>query len=105
MQLDPEYLRQHYASLADDALLEVDRADLVEMARTIFDLEVRVENWFRHKIPGTGNRICLMRRRTVNRTAREKNPAGSKKPLKYTVMGCSRERRMRRMLLWTVATR
>ncbi|HXB74552.1 MAG TPA: hypothetical protein VNY05_40330 [Candidatus Acidoferrales bacterium] len=40
MQLDPEYLRQHYASLSDQALLAVDRADLVEMAQVIFDLEV-----------------------------------------------------------------
>lgn len=40
MQLDPEYLRQHYASLSDEALLAVDRADLVETAQTVFDLEV-----------------------------------------------------------------
>jgi hypothetical protein len=40
MKLDPEYLRQHYSSLSDEALLEVDRAELVEMAQTIFDLEV-----------------------------------------------------------------
>src|SRR5580658_10076178 len=39
MQLDPEYLRQHYASLTDETLLAVDRADLAEIARTIFDLE------------------------------------------------------------------
>jgi hypothetical protein len=40
MQFDPEDLRQYYASLSDEALLAVDRADLVEMAQTIFDLEV-----------------------------------------------------------------
>jgi hypothetical protein len=40
MPLDPEYLRQHYALLNDDALLAVDRAELVEMARIIFDEEV-----------------------------------------------------------------
>jgi hypothetical protein len=40
MKLDPEYLRQHYARLSDEALLEVDRGDLVEMARTIYDQEV-----------------------------------------------------------------
>jgi hypothetical protein len=39
MQLDPEYLRQHYASLSDEGLLAIDRADLVEAARMIFDLE------------------------------------------------------------------
>ena len=40
MQLDPDYLRQHYASLSDEALLAIDRADLVEMAQMIFDDEV-----------------------------------------------------------------
>jgi len=40
MQLDPEYLRQHYASLSDEGLLAVDRGELVAMARTIFDDEV-----------------------------------------------------------------
>jgi hypothetical protein len=40
MQLDPEYLRRHYASLSDEALLAVDRAELVEMAQTILDDEV-----------------------------------------------------------------
>jgi hypothetical protein len=40
MQLDPEYLRQHYASLSDDALLRIDRADLVDMARILLDEEV-----------------------------------------------------------------
>jgi hypothetical protein len=39
MQLDLEYLRQHYASPSDEALLAVDRADLVETARSIFDVE------------------------------------------------------------------
>ena len=40
MQLDPEYLRQHYASLSDEALLAVNRAELVEMAQAMFDDEV-----------------------------------------------------------------
>jgi hypothetical protein len=40
MQLDPEYLRQYYGSLSDDALLAVDRDELVEVARAIFDREV-----------------------------------------------------------------
>ena len=40
MPLDPEYLRQHYALLNDEALLAVDRTELVEMARMIFDEEV-----------------------------------------------------------------
>src|SRR6476619_6257257 len=40
MQLDPEYLRQHYASLSDEALLAVNRAELVEMAQATFDDEV-----------------------------------------------------------------
>jgi hypothetical protein len=40
MDLDPEYLRKHYALLSDEALLAVDRADLVEMAQRILDEEV-----------------------------------------------------------------
>src|ERR1035438_4942642 len=41
MQLDTEYLRRHYASLSDEELHSMDRADLVEAARQIFDEEVR----------------------------------------------------------------
>src|ERR1039457_1413500 len=40
MQIDPEYLRQHYGSLSDEGLLAIDRADLVETARMILDLEI-----------------------------------------------------------------
>ena len=40
MQLDPEYLRKHYALLSDEALLAVDRAELVDMAQKILDEEV-----------------------------------------------------------------
>jgi hypothetical protein len=41
MQLDTEFLRRHYASMPDDELLALDRADLVEAAQRIFDEEVR----------------------------------------------------------------
>src|ERR1017187_10284374 len=40
MQIDPEYLRQHYGSLSDEGLLAINRADLVETARMILDLEI-----------------------------------------------------------------
>jgi len=40
MPLDPEYLRQHYASLSDDSLLEIDRGDLVEIEQRCYDDEV-----------------------------------------------------------------
>ena len=40
MHLDPDYLRKHYSLLSDEALLAVDRADLVEMAQKILDEEV-----------------------------------------------------------------
>ena len=40
MKLDPEYLRQHYAELSDDALREIDRGELVEAARGWYDEEV-----------------------------------------------------------------
>jgi len=41
MPVDPEYLREHYASLSDEALHEIDRADLVETAQQCYDYEVR----------------------------------------------------------------
>src|ERR1019366_617372 len=41
MPVDPEYLRQHYASLSDEALQEIDRADLVETAQQCYDHELR----------------------------------------------------------------
>ncbi len=40
MKLDPEFLRQHYASMPDDELLATDRDDLVGLAQEIFDEEV-----------------------------------------------------------------
>ncbi len=40
MKIDPVYLKRHYTSLSDDALLAVDRDDLVEAARAIYDAEV-----------------------------------------------------------------
>ena len=39
--INPEGLRKHYASLSDDALLLLERADLTPAAQKIFDLEVR----------------------------------------------------------------
>jgi len=40
MQLDTEFLRQHYAAMSDEELREIDRNDLVEAARKIYDDEV-----------------------------------------------------------------
>ena len=40
MKIDPVYLKRHYASLSDDALLALDRDDLVEAARQIYDAEI-----------------------------------------------------------------
>jgi hypothetical protein len=41
MPIDPEYLRQYYASLSDEAILAVNRADLVNAAQRYFDDEFR----------------------------------------------------------------
>ena len=41
MPINPEDLRKHYASLSDDALLLLERADLTPAAQKIFDLEIR----------------------------------------------------------------
>jgi hypothetical protein len=40
MPVDSEYLRQHYASLSDEALLEINREDLVETAQNCYDHEL-----------------------------------------------------------------
>jgi hypothetical protein len=39
--VDPGYLRKHYASLSDDALLDIDRDELVDVARECLDAELR----------------------------------------------------------------
>src|SRR6185437_7041796 len=41
MPTDPEYLRRRYASLSDEALLEIDRAELVETAQKSYDDELQ----------------------------------------------------------------
>jgi hypothetical protein len=40
MPLDTEFLRQHYAAMSDEELESVNRADLVDAARQIYDDEV-----------------------------------------------------------------
>lgn len=40
MPVDLEYLRQHYASLSDEALLEIDRSELVEAAQKCYEGEL-----------------------------------------------------------------
>jgi hypothetical protein len=39
MQIDLEQIRRHYASLSDEALLDIERADLTEAAQKCFDAE------------------------------------------------------------------
>ncbi len=40
MHIDLDYLRRHYASLSDDALLAVDETELVENARAVYEEEL-----------------------------------------------------------------
>jgi len=40
MQIDPKYLRQQYSSLSDEALLAIDRSELVEIAQQCYDAEL-----------------------------------------------------------------
>jgi len=40
MNIEPEELRHYYASLSDDALMAIDTADLVEIAKRCYDDEV-----------------------------------------------------------------
>jgi len=41
MLIDPQYLRQHYASLSDDELVALNRDDLTEVAQKCYDWEIR----------------------------------------------------------------
>jgi hypothetical protein len=41
MPVDPKYIRDHYASLTDETLLGLERADLTPEAQKIFDAEIR----------------------------------------------------------------
>jgi hypothetical protein len=41
MPADPKFLRQHYASLSDEALRAINRADLVDAAQSCYDDEVK----------------------------------------------------------------
>jgi hypothetical protein len=40
MRADPEHLRRHYSTLSDEALLAIDRAELIEMAQRYYDAEL-----------------------------------------------------------------
>ena len=40
MRIDPNELRHHYESLSDEELLDIDRADLAQVAQQIYDQEV-----------------------------------------------------------------
>ena len=44
MQIDPEDFKRHYAMLSDAALLEVDRDELVDVARALYDAELAERN-------------------------------------------------------------
>jgi hypothetical protein len=39
MEIDPQYLRLHYASLSDETLLATDRGELVDVAQKVLDEE------------------------------------------------------------------
>jgi hypothetical protein len=44
MRIDPEELRRHYAMLSDGALLELNRAELTDLAKPIYDSEMAQRN-------------------------------------------------------------
>ena len=49
MSIDSEYLRRHYASLSDEALLDIGRAELVETAQKCYDDELQRRNLPSHR--------------------------------------------------------
>jgi len=44
VQIDPEDFKRHYALLSDDALLEINRDELVDAARPYYDTELAERN-------------------------------------------------------------
>jgi hypothetical protein len=44
VQIDPEDFKRHYALLSDNALLEIDREELVDAARPYYDAELAERN-------------------------------------------------------------
>jgi len=48
MQLNPDDLRKQFDRLSDEALLEVERDDLVDIARDVYDAEVSARGLARH---------------------------------------------------------
>ena len=44
MRVDPEDFKRHYALLSDNALLEIDRDELVDAARAYYDAELLERN-------------------------------------------------------------
>jgi hypothetical protein len=46
VEINPEQLRQYYARLSDEALLELDRKDLTDIARQFYDVEVASRKLF-----------------------------------------------------------
>ena len=77
MPIDLEYLRQRYASLSDEALLEIDPADLVETARKCYDDELgRRELASRRGVPRADGRHATPRPRLPDPTDAEAEADG-----------------------------
>ena len=55
MQIDPEDFKRHYALLSDDALLDVDRDELVDDARMCYDAELAERKLTRPDTSGNGS--------------------------------------------------
>jgi hypothetical protein len=79
MQPDPDYLRQRYSSLSDDALLAIDRSDLIEMAQRYYDAEVKKRKLALPSSVRRANGSHAVPRRSDNRSG-ELVKAGGKPP-------------------------
>jgi len=56
MPVDPEYLHQYYASLSDEALLAIDREELVDTAKNCYDHELGQRELGSEDVPRTEGR-------------------------------------------------
>lgn len=48
--IDPDYLREHYGGLSNEALMGMDRGELVELARAIYDEEIERRRLGKHEV-------------------------------------------------------
>ena len=85
MPVDPEYLREYFASLSDEALVEINREELVKTAQECTTTSSASGNWLRGQVSSARMDNTMLLGGRMRRRAPATNPTGWKKPLKFTL--------------------